>query len=116
MQARCAADRSDLEVINGAVYRVNGLAIKDLADDPDVLFIAPDRVVSGALEFAEPTVNANIALQYGSDGSKIGVAVIDSGISNADDLKNASGALRVVYQQDFVGGGTDDHYGHGQPV
>ena len=31
-------------------------------------------------------------------------------------LKNASGALRVVYSQSFIGGGNDDHYGHGQHV
>ena len=59
-------------------------------------------------------VNANTAFAYGWDG--IGVAIVDSGIANHPDLKNSKGALRVVYQQDFVGGGTDDHYGHGQSV
>ena len=46
----------------------------------------PDRTVAGAMEYAEPTVNANIALQYGWNGSGIGVAVIDSGIYNHPDL------------------------------
>src|SRR5207245_1531997 len=35
---------------------------------------------------------------------------------NHPDLQKAAGALRVRYSQDFVGGGTDDHYGHGEHV
>lgn len=54
------------------------------------------------------SVNANIALQYGFDGRGIGVAVIDSGILGHPDLKNSSGASRIVYSQDFAGGGTND--------
>ena len=61
-------------------------------------------------------VNANTAFAYGWDGTGIGLAIVDSGIANHPDLKTPKGALRVVYQQDFVGGGTDDHYGHGQSV
>src|SRR5262249_54944295 len=62
-------------------------------------------------------VNASVAWsQYGLDGSGIGVAVIDSGISNHPDLKTTKGVTRIVFDQDFVGGGTDDHYGHGGHV
>src|SRR6266853_765915 len=44
--------------------------------DPNVVYISPNRPLKGKLEFAEPTVNANIALQYGFDGSGVGVAIV----------------------------------------
>jgi serine protease AprX len=58
------------------------------------------------------------AAQYALDGTGIGVAVIDSGISNHPDLNDASGNSRVVYSQSFVAGDstTADLYGHGTHV
>ncbi|HXI38506.1 MAG TPA: S8 family serine peptidase, partial [Bryobacteraceae bacterium] len=105
-----------LDIVQGGLYSMRAGKLGDLAQDPDVYYISPDRTVRGMLDYAEPTINANIAFQYGFDGTGIGIAVIDSGISNHPDLKNATGALRVLYSQDFVGGGTDDHYGHGEHV
>jgi serine protease AprX len=61
-------------------------------------------------------VNANYAWQLGYDGTGITVAVIDSGIHDSDDLHDAKGHPRVLYSQDFLGGGTDDQYGHGTHV
>src|SRR5579872_924866 len=105
-----------LDLINSGHYAVPVRALRNLAEDPEVVHISPDRKVQAFADVAEDAVNANIALSYGWDGTGIGIAVIDSGISNHPDLKNSSGAMRVVYQQDFVGGGTDDHYGHGEHV
>ncbi len=117
LRSKGAAHRSNLDLIDSAVYRIPARAAAQLASDPDVLFVAPDRPVRATLEFAEPAVNANIALQYGYDGANIGVAVIDSGISTAEDLKNSKSSMRVPYQQSFVQGeGSNDHYGHGQHV
>ncbi len=50
------------------------------------------------------------------DGTGVGVAIIDSGVHLVDDLKDAAGRSRVVYQQDFTGGNSDDAYGHGTHV
>jgi serine protease AprX len=108
--------RRQLDIIKSAHYAVPVSTLWELAQDPDVVHISPDRAVQAAVDDAEAAVNANIALSYGWNGTGIGIAVIDSGIANHPDLKNASGALRVVYSHDFVGGGTDDHYGHGQSV
>src|SRR5215472_11417073 len=102
--------------VNAGVYHVPASAIAALAADDEVVHISPDHVVHGTLEYAEPTVNANIALQYGFDGTGIGVAVIDSGMQNADDLNNTSHSSRIIYSQTFVGDGTADRYGHGQHV
>ena len=41
--------------------------------------------------------------------------MIDSGIHQVSDLQS-SGASRIAYSADFVGGGTDDQYGHGTHV
>jgi serine protease AprX len=104
-------------VIRGAAYSVPASAIADLADDPEVAYVAPDRPLHGTLNYTAAAVNASVAWsQYALDGTGIGVAVIDSGISNHPDLKTPAGKLRVVWSQDFVGGGTDDHYGHGGHV
>jgi len=108
--------KSELSIVKAGCYSLPAGALESLAADPEVSYITPDRQVQASLDYAETTTNANIALQYGWDGTGIGIAVIDSGISSHPDLKDFSGKLRIVYHQDFVGGGTDDLYGHGQHV
>jgi len=61
-------------------------ALKELASDDEVVRISPDRPVKALLDYAAPTVGADLAWQSGWDGSGIGVAVIDSGINPALDL------------------------------
>ena len=113
--------------IKAATFTLPPGAAKKLAEDPDadVAFISPDRPVKphatsqGHATYApyDYAVNAPaVWANFGINGTGIGVAIIDSGISNHPDLNNSGGAQRVVYQQDFVGGGTDDHYGHGEHV
>ena len=44
--------------------------------------ISPDRNMAGSLDLADPTTNATIAWQqYGVDGTGVGVAIVDSGVS-----------------------------------
>jgi serine protease AprX len=89
-------------------------ALAGIAHNPNISYISRNRQVAGALEFAEPTVGADIALQYGWDGSGVGVAVVDSGIwGGHPDLKS-----RLVYSQNFVPNSTQlaDLYGHGTHV
>jgi serine protease AprX len=124
--------------IKGAVYTVPASALEGLANNPEVVYISPDRSLHGKLDLTADAVNASAAWNANLSGTGIGVAIIDSGISNADDLKSESGrsgtgligslldlllgggggggASRIVYQRDFVGGGTNDFYGHGTHV
>ena len=44
------------------------------------------------------------------------MAVIDSGVHGVDDLKDALGHNRIVFNYDSLGGGADDQYGHGTHV
>src|SRR4029077_14434929 len=84
----------------------------------NISYISPNRATSGALDITTASVSANVAWNLGYDGTGVGVAVIDSGIANHDDLKTANGAgSRVVYSQSFVTGlDASDQYGHGTHV
>src|SRR6266699_156056 len=109
--------KTKLDFIKAAHYSVPVEALDALADDPDVTYISPDRDVSGSLDYVTSAVGAPIAWNiYGLSGTGVGVAIIDSGIHKSSDFKDASGKNRVIYEQDFVGGGTDDFYGHGTHV
>src|ERR1022692_718602 len=106
----------DLSLIKASAYRMPVASIAELASDPDVVYVSLDRQVKGLVDLTTAATNATIAQSYGWDGTGIGIAVIDSGVAQHQDLTNSSGASRVVYSQDFTGTGTTDLYGHGTHV
>jgi serine protease AprX len=120
VQGRGGALKTKLGVIKAAHYSVPFEALEALSEDPDVLYISPDRTNKGALDRVVRAVNADIAFANGWNGAGIGVAVIDSGVTQHDDLFADQGAFatRVVYSQSFVPGdsSTADAYGHGTHV
>jgi serine protease AprX len=105
-------------VIKGAAFTVPASALADLANDPDVAYISPDRPVHSTaveLDYFPAAVYAPQAWQSGYNGTGVYVAVIDSGIIDIPDLHGQNN--RVVYGQDFVTGGSAvDKYGHGSHV
>jgi serine protease AprX len=110
-----------LPSITAVTMTIPASMLAQLEKDPNVLYITPDRVVqmSAAPEEFATAVQADIAAsQYALDGTGVGVALLDSGISPHGDLNNASGVSRVVYSQSFVAGDTTtaDKYGHGTHV
>src|SRR6202011_1439214 len=73
--------RSELHLVRGAAYTIPASSIEALSNDPDVVYVSPDRKVKGTLDLTTQAVNANqVWQQFGLNGSGIGVAVIDSGI------------------------------------
>ena len=97
VRAKGGVMKVSLDGINGALYSMPAGAAVELSDDPDVLYVSPDRPVQGALDYAEPTTNANIAFQSGWDGKGIGIALIDSGVTARPDLQYLSSkASRIV--------------------
>ena len=106
----------DLTFLNSITAQVPAGALATLSDDDAVAYISPDRPVRSNMNNAAPAVLANYAWGLGFDGSGIGVAVIDSGIHDVDDLRDSSGQSRIKYSLDLAGGGTDDLYGHGTHV
>jgi len=112
--------RRTLSLINAEVVDLPNAALTKLAGSPLIARIALDRPVVGAMERTGATIGATAVRQEtGYDGSGVGVAVIDSGVTSwHDDLTDAAGAQRVRQFVDFVNGAVTpyDDYGHGTHV
>jgi serine protease AprX len=104
--------------VNAVSVELTTAQIQAVSQDPNVLYVSPNRVTHGSLDITTSTVNANAAWSAGYTGTGIGVAVIDSGIYAHDDLKTANGTgSRIVYSESFVTGlDASDQYGHGTHV
>ncbi len=83
-----------------------------LAKDPDVVYISPDRPLKGMLDNTTSAVNAPAAWSSGYTGAGIGVAVIDSGITNGQDMPGST----TAYGYSYVNYDFNDYYGHGTHV
>ena len=109
-----------LPLVNAQVIDLPNAALATLAADAKVTHISLDRRISGAMERTAATIGAAaVRADLGYDGSGIGIAVIDSGISAwHDDLAAAGGGQRVDHFVDLVNGAQTsyDDYGHGTHV
>ncbi len=130
---RGGALRQDLRTLKAGAFKVSVKSLPDLANDPDVSFISPDRPVAASSNYSNPDFYEDAVLAQAAwtqyDGSGIGVAIIDSGIASRSQrgggffsygLSNGSDfGNRVVYNQSFVQGEKwifSDPYGHGTHV
>ncbi len=113
--------KATLDVIHAGVYSMPAGRLEELANDPDVSYISPDRGVKAASTNLTPdyklqAVEADIAQSAGWNGTGIGVAVIDSGITDEPDLHGPNGS-RIVYAQSLIGNASaNDLFGHGTHV
>ncbi|MGZ8842666.1 MAG: S8 family serine peptidase, partial [Pyrinomonadaceae bacterium] len=107
-------------IITGQMTRFGALvvdmptkAIAKFAESGSAKYMSLDREVAGLGHVAQTTGMNAMQSQSGNaslDGSSIGIAILDSGIST----KHPSLSGHVVYSKDFTGEGkTDDPYGHG---
>jgi serine protease AprX len=89
-----------------------------LSNQTNVSYISLDRPVAALLDYSTGAVNAPVAWNSGLNGTGVGIAVIDSGISSHPDLGAAhSSQSRVVYRHNFIDGAAQfDDYGHGTHV
>jgi serine protease AprX len=105
-----------LPSLHGQVAEVPNAALDEFADNPGVAAVRLDRPVEGTMERTGATTGATWARAHlGVDGSGVGVALIDSGVTSwHDDL----GSDRVVHFMDFVDFQplAYDDYGHGTHV
>ncbi len=107
--------KAELGAAKAGLYTVAASALEDLANDPDVVHVSADREVSSTLDNAVLTVGAGIAKSYGWDGTGIGVAVLDSGVRQHNQMSLSD---NVVYKESFVKSDSDpaDDHGHGNHV
>ncbi|MFL6417143.1 MAG: S8 family serine peptidase [Bryobacteraceae bacterium] len=125
---------SEFPAVHSGVYLVPASALDALDSDGDVKFVSVDRKLHKKSAVVAPavmpsTINAPAAWNAGYNGNGIGVAVLDSGINQDDNL--GSYTHEPVYTEDFTvnliaqpGGKTPskpasygvDWYGHGQHV
>jgi serine protease AprX len=110
-----------LPIITGCAVTVPNAALATLAAIPQVLHISLDRDIAGKMERTGAAVGAvAVRLGAGVDGSGVGVAVLDSGVTAwHDDLADAGGtSQRVAQFVDFTAGAEQpsDEYGHGTHV
>jgi serine protease AprX len=107
-----------LPIVDGAEVRITGDGATALAAHDGIVAITLDRGVSFEKASADGrgkaaafigSSGADVARARGNRGAGVGVAVIDTGISEMDDL-----AGRIVHGPDLSGEGTIvDTYGHG---
>jgi serine protease AprX len=130
IMARGGEFKQSLDIIRAAHYSIPAGQLEALSNDPDVESISPDHLVfatwkpvfsvmyTGSPDFGYKTVGADLAKSvFGMDGTGVGIAMIDSGILDSDDLKDAQGHSRIVYKASLIPGvNQDDHYGHGSHV
>jgi serine protease AprX len=109
-----------LPIIDAYVADMPNAALFSLSHNPHISHIALDRAIVGTMERTGATIGATaIREEFGYDGSGVGVAVIDSGITSwHDDLTGGGSLQRVDGFVDFVNGRDTayDDYGHGTHV
>jgi serine protease AprX len=121
---RGGALRRRFASMSSAAYSLPASALNNLANDPEVAFIAPDRPVRAKLDYTTIAVGAPVAWLMNFTGAGIGVAVIDSGLNPNADFNSKA---RIVYSEDFTGkinqngnvldpSNAPDNYGHGEHV
>jgi subtilisin family serine protease len=108
-----------LPILKGQVAYVPNAALTALVESALVKDVLLDRPVESVAERTGATIGATgVREELGYDGTGIGVAVIDSGITPWHDDLSGVGGQRVVRFVDFVNGGTTayDDNGHGTHV
>jgi subtilisin family serine protease len=109
-----------LDIINAQAAVLPDAAIAEITGHPAVARISRDHAVAGTMERTAATVGALAAREtFGYDGTGVGIAIIDSGVTPwHDDLAAGEGGQRIARFVDLVGNRPNayDDYGHGTHV
>ena len=110
---------------NVASVELPAEALDALAELPEVRYISKDRTtrllghVSLTTGADAVRTQSNSGGSYTLDGTGVGIAILDSGVSHAhDSFLDQNGNSRIVADVDFTGSGTAavDPFGHGTHV
>jgi serine protease AprX len=109
-----------LALIDAQAAVVPNVALPGLTTVPFVARIVSDRLAVATLERTGATIGAvEVRRRFGYDGTGVGVAVIDSGVSPwHDDLGDGAGRQRIDQFVDLINGraAAYDDFGHGTHV
>ena len=108
-----------LPIFKGQVASLPNAALTVIANSPLVTDVLLDRAVESVSERTGATIGSTAVRQdFGYDGTGVGVAVIDSGITSWHDDLSGAGGQRVARFVDFVNGAVApyDDNGHGTHV
>ena len=115
--------KSRMDSVGMAVLKVSRGQMRQLEKDPDLVYASPDRAVKGTSYFQHLLRGYSVGLPMyptaSTMGTGVGVAIIDSGITDGPYFRDGScNASRIVYSENFVTGEntTADPYGHGSHV
>ena len=104
--------KHEFALIKARHYSIPATALAQVAADPDVSYVTPDRTVNAHLDQAQATIGASAAQTYGLTGAGVGVVVMDSGVGYSEDL-----AGKVVWENVFLPNTPEgDNFGHGSHV
>jgi serine protease AprX len=109
-----------LALVDAQAAVVPNVALPGLTSVPFVARIVSDRLAVATLERTGATIGADeVRRTFGYDGTGVGVAVIDSGVSQwHDDLGDGAGSQRIDQFVDLINGraAAYDDFGHGTHV
>jgi serine protease AprX len=124
--AKGAMPAKSLSLINSIAMTVESNSLATLANDPNVLHVSVDHQVSATglttggnpvvTDFYDQAVNAPSAWSLGLTGTGIGIAVIDSGVTNQGDFLASNGTSRIVYSANYNNDSYTRAFGHGTHV
>jgi serine protease AprX len=116
--AKSGAPTRTLSSINSVSLTVKSDSLSSFENNANVAHVSLDHQLfetSTTTDFYDQAVNAPYAWSAGLDGSGIGIAIIDSGITDQGDFSGANGS-RVVYSGNFNNDGINNAFGHGTHV
>ncbi len=95
MRANGRILQRQFSTIRAVTMRLPASMVEQLANDPRISYITPDRQVklTADEDYTEAVESDLAAAQFAMDGTSVGVAVIDSGISDHLDLHKATARL-----------------------
>jgi serine protease AprX len=117
---------AEFKSVAQGVYIIPATALNSLGVDGSVKYVSADRRVKKKLATTAATINAPQIWSAGFNGTGIGVAVLDSGIDQDDNL-GVKADKTIAYVNDFTPYAYDakgnktssfglDWYGHGQHI
>ncbi|MDX1933851.1 MAG: S8 family peptidase [Capsulimonadales bacterium] len=111
----------DLPLIGAIAVRLPETSHRTLAALPGVAHLSPDLPVRKTDEFTVGHTGAELAARpaptgFGLTGKGVGIAVLDTGISDHPDFTDARGASRILAETAFGADLAADECGHGTHV